>query len=61
MSVDSVPAEDGTTALVRSGLRPASSFLCTIRAENDIGLSPASLHVELVTEEEGKRHDAFAV
>ena len=53
VSVDSVPADEGNFAVIR-GLKPATIFLCSVRAENDIGLSPSSHHIEIVSEEEGE-------
>ena len=53
MSVDFLPTEDGTSSTVR-GLRPAITHYCSIRAENEVGLSVSSHKIEVTTEEEGK-------
>lgn len=52
MSVEIAPTDERTTAMIR-GLQPATKFVCNVRSENDVGLSPPSQHVELKTEEEG--------
>lgn len=54
MSVDFIPSEDGTSSTV-TGLRPATTHLCSIRAENEVGLSISSHKIEVRTEEEGKK------
>ncbi|RWS30915.1 down syndrome cell adhesion molecule:-like isoform A [Leptotrombidium deliense] len=51
VSVDSVMTDDGTMAVVRA-LRPATAFKCSVRAENEVGISAASSHVEFLTDEE---------
>jgi len=54
MSVDFMPSENVTSSLVR-GLRPGTTYLCSIRAENEVGLSISSHKIEVHTEEEGKK------
>lgn len=35
------------------GLRPSQAYFCSVRAENEIGLSESSDHVEVFTKQEG--------
>lgn len=37
------------------GLRPSQAYFCSVRAENEIGLSESSDHVQLFTKQEGKK------
>ncbi|RWS17533.1 dscam:-like isoform D [Dinothrombium tinctorium] len=51
VSIDTISINDGTNAIIR-GLRPATKFLCTAKAENEVGVSDQSEHIEFTTDEE---------
>lgn len=56
-SVDLVPSDEGESSGIIRGLRPLTVYLCSIQAENEVGLSIASHRIEVHTEEEGKRSE----
>ena len=51
--VESVAVEDGTSVIIR-GLKPATRYHCSVRAENEIGFSTPSSPLTVLTDEEGK-------
>jgi len=52
VSVDFNPTNEQSWTLIR-GVKPATNYYCFMRAENEIGLSPASQRLEIQTDEEG--------
>lgn len=54
VSVDFNPTNEQSWTLIR-GVKPATNYYCFMRAENEIGLSPASQRLEIQTDEEGMR------
>jgi fibronectin type III domain len=52
MSVDNLSTENGPTFLVRD-LRPATTYICEVKAENDVGLSEPSNSINFTTDEQG--------
>ena len=52
VSVDFSAAKEESWTLIR-GVKPATTYYCFVRAENEIGLSPASPRLQVQTEEEG--------
>ena len=53
MSIENLSNENEPFFLVRD-LKPATLYLCSVKAENDVGLSGASNTVEFMTEEQGE-------
>ncbi|XP_015789765.1 Down syndrome cell adhesion molecule-like protein Dscam2 isoform X2 [Tetranychus urticae] len=51
MSVDNLSIEEGPIYIVRD-LRPATTYVCSVKSENDVGLSKSSNTVEFKTEEQ---------
>lgn len=51
---------DSNSATVNN-LSPSRAYFCSVRAENEIGLSDSSDHVEVFTKQEGKFNNSIKI
>lgn len=56
MNASVVTLDGNLNSAIVHGLRPAQAYFCSVRAENEIGLSESSDHVQVFTKEEGENY-----